>query len=89
MLLYRNATYDFGITHSTCDGDNNYAAASWCERIFRKICYTSLSALSNSVKVAIKDALKYEPTSALLLWGRENTRIMINNHTTLYSALQF
>merc|ERR1719163_2572303 len=29
MLLYRNATYDFGITHSTCDGDNNYAAASW------------------------------------------------------------
>jgi hypothetical protein len=29
MLLYRNATYDFGITHSTCDGDNNVAAYSW------------------------------------------------------------
>jgi hypothetical protein len=29
MLLYRNATFDFGLTHSTCDGDNNLAAYSW------------------------------------------------------------
>jgi hypothetical protein len=29
MLLYRNASFDFGISHSTCDGDNNYAAYSW------------------------------------------------------------
>jgi hypothetical protein len=29
MTLYRNATYDYGISHSTCDGDNNYAAYSW------------------------------------------------------------